>query len=303
MVQRNPDVVGAIVARFQRSELAEGPKYLINYVRARHKNVAIFLGVHGGVRTKKDPLTFEERAIMVRQSIRRKLTILPLNDNPISHIFWARNLDALIQKTFPGRNAILYGSRQSFIPQYEEYEGRRFKTRFVEPRYEDSGTSHREKIVFPHTRSGREAIIFDQLHRPDYVYSTSDLAITNTPADEVLVIRKKQHEGFFSFMGGHVEREDGNGQTAALRERKEEILGIDVGQAHFICNEIIEDPRYRGTKDAVLTGFYRSEFLGGTPAHGDDADEVAWVKRFMLPQILVPWHRKLGAELNAHWNA
>jgi len=304
MLRRSPDVVGVIVARFQRSFLGDGPKYLINYVRERHRDVLIVLGVHGGVRTVKDPLTFKEREVMVRQSIRRKLTIVPLNDNPISHIFWSRNLDDLIGRTFPGRDAVLYGSRQSFLPQYEEYTARRFKTRHVRPRFEDSGTSHREQLLSPRTRAGREALIFAELHRPNFVYSTSDLAITNHQTDEVLLIGKTIHEGFLSFAGGHVEKSDGNGQTTALREgNREEVRGIRIGEAEYVCDEVIHDPRYRRTNDAVHTGFYKAEFLGGVPTPGDDADLVQWVKRSALSEVLVPWHRNLGATLNAQWNA
>jgi bifunctional NMN adenylyltransferase/nudix hydrolase len=133
--------IGVIVARFQVSKLHEGHLHLIKYVPARHQSVLVVLGVHGGVRTKENPLTFAEREYMVRETIEHlyaaarhhSLAVLPLNDNPISHRFWCRDLDALIREKFPDREAVLYGSRNSFLAQYRQYQDRAFSAHEVPP--------------------------------------------------------------------------------------------------------------------------------------------------------------------------
>ena len=303
MLQRSPDVVGVIVARFQVDKLHDGHKYLIDHVRARHKDVLIVLGVHGGVRTKKDPLTFAEREIMVRQSMQRKLRIKPLNDNPISHVFWARNLDALIQREFPGRRAVLYGSRNSFIEQYLEFEGHAFRTRYVKPHYMHSGSFIRANIQPVRTKAGRAAVIYAEEHRPDFIYSASDLVIEDPITGNVLVIGKRIHEGLFSFMGGHAMKTDRNGAETVVRERTEEIRGIEIGEARYIGNATIHDPRYRGTDDDVMSTLYHANYLGGTPEPDDDADSVHWIKPLDFDEALVPWHRPLGRLFVEHKNA
>lgn len=111
MIRRSSTSVGIIVSRFQVEKLHKGHIALINYVRERHEDVVIMLGVHGGVRTQFDPLTFTERKIMVQQSVRCKLIILPMPDHPFSHDIWSENLDNLIAETYPGRETIIYGSR------------------------------------------------------------------------------------------------------------------------------------------------------------------------------------------------
>lgn len=134
------------------------------------------------------------------------------------------------------------------------------------------------------------------------MYSTSDLAIVDYKADKVILIGKKIHSGLLSFIGGHAEKKDTDGRVVAVREGSEEVKGIVIGTPVFIGTKTIDDPRYRGSPDGVMTTFYRAPFISGTPENGDDADYVHRINRSDLGKVLVPWHQPLGEILNNNWS-
>ena len=292
--------VGVIVARFQVPELHAGHRWLLSEVFKRHHDVLIALGARKSVRNRLYPLTFEEREIMIRQAFpEQTCAVKPVYDHPFSHVEWSTQLDVLIKETFPGQEAILYGSRGSFIPKYAGS----FPTCELVSTLPDNGTAHRETLVFPHTRDARAAIIYEMQHRHPFMYSTSDLAIIKRVGERVLLIGKKQHHGLLSFPGGHAEKSDGNGIMVAEREGLEEVLGVTFGPLTYLGTVGIDDPRYRGTPDGVMTTFYRADYHGhgGAITPGSDADSVTWVSREALSRVLVPWHQPLGTLLNEKW--
>lgn len=286
--------------RLQWKRLHPGWIHLIEYACARHEQVMIALGDHGGVRTRNNPLSVEERIMMVRQTLPHlpDLIIKPIKDDPISNVRWSRRLDNLLEQTFgENRWPVLYGSRDSFIPEYKGI----YTTVEVEPLEEHRGTHLREALEFPHTEDARAAIIWDQQHRRSYVYSTTDVAIRDPKSGKVLCIGKNHHGGLLSFVGGHTEKSDGNGKVGALREQGEEVEGIETTDPVLIGNEIIEDPRYRGTEDGVSTSFFVADYIEGEPKANDDADYTEWVDPAEFEKVLVPWHRKLGRLYNEHF--
>ncbi len=288
----NQKPIGVIVARFQVADLHSGHKHLITHVIERHEDVLIVLGIRTGVRTKRDPLTFEERKFMIEQSIpEHKFVIIPHEDHPHSSDQWSKNLDELITKTFPNREAVLYGARNSFIPYYST---KKFKTEEVVPIYLDSGTEVRKSTIFPHTYEAREAIIWELENRHPFMYSTVDLAIVDKKFKRVLLIGKKSHDKKFSFVGGHVGKGDAHAINTVIRESGEEVPGVEIGEINYIDSIAIDDPRYKGTPDGVMTTFYVAKYLKGDPTPGGDADFVKWVSYDELIDILVPWHKPLG---------
>lgn len=290
--------IGVIVARFQVPKLHAGHIHLVSHVCEKHADVLIVLGYHGGVRTKLNPLTFEERRVMLGQTFpNQPFVIEKLQDHPYSSAAWSRNLDALVEEKFPGRSATLYGSRRSFIPYYSG----KYLTVEVQPIFNNSGTATRQELAFPHTEDARAAIIWDQEHRRSYMYSTSDLAIVRSDTQEVLLGGKKSFDGLLSFIGGHAEKKDTGARSVATREGGEEVVGITIGDPVYVDSITINDPRYRGTEDGVMTNFYRAEYWGGQPKPSDDITTVCWVPRHKLKDILVPWHQPLGDLLNTHW--
>lgn len=286
--------VGVVIAKFQVPQLHLGHIHLVSHVRERHEDVLILIGYYPGVRNKKYQLTVGERIAMVEQTfLGQGFTVLPLIDNPLSSKKWSEDLDVLIKKTFPGRDAVLHGSRDSFIPYYSGV----FQTAEVAPVYEDSGTLWRAATEFPHSVDARRAIIWDQEHRPPFIYATSDLAVVDRENKRVLLIGKKAHGGLLSFVGGHAEKSDGSAAKTARREADEEIPGTRIGGMVYVDSITIDDPRYKGTPDGVMTTFFWTPYLSGIPVPGDDADSVHWVDYDKLVDSLVPWHRPLGEVL------
>ncbi len=294
IVSNNPDnkPIGVVIAKFQVAKLHLGHIHLISHVRERHKDVLILIGYYPGVRNKRYQLKVDERIAMVEQTfLGQNFTVMQLRDNPISSVLWSEALDALIQEKFPGRKAVLYGSRDSFIPYYSGI----FPTAEVAPVYDDSGTQWRAATEFPHSEDARRAIIWDQEHRPPFIYSTADLAIVDSKNRKVLLIGKKIHDGKLSFVGGHVDKTDATAEDTARREAEEEILDLRFGILVYVGSITIDDPRYKGTDDGVMTTFFVAEYIKGDPRPGDsDADSVQWVSYDDLLDILVPWHQPLG---------
>lgn len=283
--------IGVIVARFQVAKLHNGHIAMISEVLKDHKEILIVLGVRAGMRTRRDPLTFNERVAMIEESLPEiRFTFRQLQDNPISSDLWSQNLDALIDEAFPGRGASLFGGRDSFIPHYSG----KFQTREISQIFPDSGTLARQALEAPLTYDARVALIREMESRPPLMFSTSDLAIVDRTKRQVLLIGKKSHSGKFSFVGGFAEKSDASAVDVARREGREEVLGIGVSMPVYVGAISIKDPRYNGTPDGIMTSFFHADFLGGEPFPGDDADSTHWVPFHELIETLVPWHKPLG---------
>lgn len=298
MATSNQLPVGGLVARFQGQRLHPGWIGIIDQVLGHHAEIVIMLGVHGGLRTKQDPLTFHEREHMIRESFPgNNITIIPLPDNPISSARWSRNLDKAISALHPKRDIVLYGSRDSFIPSYTG----RFKTCSVSPTIKYSGTELRRTASMPTTEEGRAGIIHAINTRPDLAYSTVDVAIMHRRRAQVLLIGKSVFDELLAFPGGFLDPTDESHAHAALRERNEEVLGIETGPLTWVGQTKMNDPRYRNSTDGTHTTLFVTDYNGGTPRCGDDAESIGWINRSDLSNVLVPWHKPLAKMLEAHW--
>ena len=108
--------IGVVVARFQVHKLHEGQKNLLDMVYKNHKKVIIFLGVSVISGTKNNPLDFASRKAMIQEAY-PKAVVLQLKDNR-SDAKWSQSLDTEIKTPYGDLSAVLYGSRDSFIPYY-----------------------------------------------------------------------------------------------------------------------------------------------------------------------------------------
>lgn len=290
-------VPAVLPVKFSVEELTDGHRKMIAFTRDRHDDDDILFALgHNGFsspRSTKYHLRVEEREAMIRQTYPGvPFKIMPLEDNPISEAFWSQDLDDLVVQVFGARQAILYGGRDSF---YAKYTTKKYNFCEVPETPNVSGTAQRKELVLPLTRDARAALIHDQDHRHPFVYATSDLAIYDRRSGAVLCGLKKKFRGFVTFIGGHVEKRDGNLIVTCRREGGEELAGIEFGALEYIASEVIDDPRYRDTKDAVATTFYKAPYIGGVTTGSDDIDDgVEWVMPEDLERRLVPWHRKLG---------
>lgn len=302
MWQSSEKAVGVIVARFQVADLHAGHRYLIEQTRCNFPKTFIVLGEHGGLRTERNPLTFQERELMIRESYPgADLDIDRLRDHPFCHLRWSDWLDELIQKRYPGEKAVMIGSRNSFLGAYTGKHEKRECTAIDEK----SGTEQRQNIKYSSGMNARAAIIFHEMNRHATAYSAADIAIVDDEHERVLAITKHWFDGLYSLPGGFVDPEkDSCDEDTARRERGEELLNI-VTSDHYEqlgARIRVEDPRYRDSKDKIYTTLFCTSYQGGVPTPGDDAKGARWMSRSELDKLIVPWHKPQIERIKARWN-
>ncbi len=288
MKSKRSSAVGVVVGRFQVSELHAGHRHLLNEVYRKHKKVIIAIGSRAGQPTKRDPLDYELRRTML-QKLYPRAVIRPIFDHT-SNCAWCKRLDNLIEDTFPNQSAVLYGSRDSFVRAYVG----KFPTKFVRSVSAVSGTSLRENIakVPKGSKLFREGAIYVTANRHPVTYPTVDVAILRD--DEVLLGGKMIDGGKLRFIGGFVDPADQSLEKAARREASEEVKNAVIGNFLFMGSSRINDYRYRGSGDGIVTSFFKAQFYDGNPKPGDDIDWLTWVKVSKIRNKLIPSHRPLG---------
>lgn len=292
-IVKSRKVIGGIVGRFQVHELSRGHIHLFKQVLARHQKIIIFLGCRRGMATKPDPLNFDLRVMMLKLCLGklcRRMTFAPIYDQ-YSNSVWSRKLDEQIEEQIPGKQVILYGSRMSFIPKYKG----KFETVELKSIKSPSGTMLRDALakINKGSREFLAGVIYSVMTRYDLVYPTVDVAIINRKAHMVLLGRKDKDMGRLRFPGGFIDVEDKSAEDACLRERGEEVKRIVVAKPVYIGTAKIDDERYRGTGDGIMTTFYSVEFVRGKPSHGDDLNGIEWVRYEDITKKIVRTHRPL----------
>ncbi|CAN5890358.1 NUDIX hydrolase [soil metagenome] len=123
------------------------------------------------------------------------------------------------------------------------------------------------------------------------VFATVDVVIE---FNGKLLLGRKASQEKFRFVGGFADPAlDNSYEDAARREAKEET-SLDVSTVKYLGSTRIDDPRYRGTEDCVITHLFLAEEWEGTPAASDDIAEVKWfMKEEIQPSTFVDEHRVL----------
>lgn len=283
-------VIGVIVARFQVPFLHEGHRYIIDYVLERHETVLVVLGVSYAM-TDRNPLSFEMRKGMLESCYPGKLTIVPSDSLPSSYEERSRKIDEIIKGTFPDCNAVVYGSRDSFIHTYKGF----FEKREVPTVFSGSATEIRQNIGIINSSDFRSGVIYSAVHRKRIGYPTVDVAILNSASQQVLLVGKKEEEGKFRFPGVFFDPEvDGSYEDAGIRCVEKEILTIKTSYPTLIKSHKIDDWRFRKTHDGVITILMRVEYISGVPVVGKGIDNVCWVDFADISSVLVECHKPLG---------
>jgi bifunctional NMN adenylyltransferase/nudix hydrolase len=290
--------VGVIVARFQVAALHQGHRNLIEYALSQCERVLIVLGIPGSLPTNRNPLEFSMREAMVREAY-PAVEIVGLNDQ-LSDEYWSKTLDLMIEERCHGCDVILYGSRDSFFSAYSGH----LKIEEFASLCGENGTSAREQIagrrdVTPDFRAG---IIYREETRMPHIYVTVDVAVINEQG-EVLLAGKEREQGKLCFIGGFVDVSDASLVAAASRELYEEAGGIEVGGESgfvYVGSTLIDDWRYNGSKDCVMTNFFVTTYLFGAPQPSDDIDSLQWVPIEKIGEVLTEYHLPLAKMLKAH---
>jgi bifunctional NMN adenylyltransferase/nudix hydrolase len=276
MKKLNETEIGVIIGRFETPYLHEGHTGLLNHVTDIHSDVIVFLGISTIQNSKRNPLDFQTRKKMIQNQY-PDVTILPLRDNRCD-VKWSNQIDNAIETCFIDKNAILYGSRDSFIPHYHGKN----KIEEFEPVDSHNATEIREFVAktVEDSEDFRAGVIYGIYKQRPVTYPTVDVVVID--GDNILLARKP-NETLFRFVGGFVDRSDVNWESAARRELYEEtkLSALDMT---YICSQAVEDWRYAKEESGIMTTLFAT-FLWDQMGRPEASDDVAEVKWFNLKDL------------------
>jgi len=293
----NPEeyTCGVLVGRFQVAKLHDGHRALIDKVVSHHKKVVIFLGVPRKSGSKSNPLPFAARKLMIQEEY-PNIVILPLQDMR-SDSDWSKQLDNLVTQPYGNQKFLLYGSRDSFI---SHYSGRFDTTELITDIFY-SGTQARKLISeeIGASEDWRAGVIHATYDRYPVTYPTVDIIPyqINPEGGGKILLAQKPNETKWRMVGGFVDRTDSNWEAAAKRELFEEVGQIEVGNMEYVTSGQVDDWRYNGCEDGIMTTVFKCKYVFGTPKPNDDIHAVKWFTTDELTydyrrDIIVPEHIK-----------
>jgi len=294
--------IGVIVGRFQVPDLHEGHLEMINAVREQHRKVLILVGSTPGILvTRNNPLDYHTRMLMLREAY-PDISIMPVNDMPNDDL-WSEMVDEKIHEAFGIGGAILYGSRDGFIPYYT---GKHPVIELEETR-SISGTEIRKAIsdeVRVHSEF-RRGVVYAAFNKHPVMYATVDIAVIDFVKHRIVLGRKKGDlTGKYRFPGGFVDpRKDKALEHAARREAREE-LDCEISQVpEFVGSTLIDDWRYRSELDKIMTSVFIAQYIYGSITGSDDLSEAKWfsLEDFDM-NVLLPQHRVIMEMVQTHLN-
>ncbi len=291
--------IGVIIGRFQIHELHEAHKEMIGEVLKRHEKVILFLGVSPTLSTRRNPLDFRSRKLMIEEAFNKDIIILPINDRKSNKI-WSDQVDTKIREVESIGSVVLYGSKDSFIPYYEG----KFDTIELVPKSMVNASDVRKEISkrVERTKEFRAGVIYSTYNTYPTVHPVIDVAIMNENETEVLLGRKKDEE-LFRFVGGFTDVTDKSYEQTVRREAQEET-GLTVGDVKYICSTRVDDWRYRSNNErSVMTTFFKAKKMFGHAEPNDDIVEVKWHQVYTLrTSDVVGEHKRLLDALKENLN-
>ncbi len=231
----------------------------------------MFLGVPIISSTKQNPLDFATRREMLLEKY-PNIIVLPLKDMRSDEL-WSKNLDSQISTPFGELSALLYGSRDSFIPYYK---GKYTTTELITDTFY-SGTEVRNQVSKEILSSSdfRAGVIHANYAQRPVTYPTVDIVAYNDKGQ--ILLGKKPNETKYRFIGGFVDRTDKSCEDAAKREFSEETGGCEIGDLQYVSSGQINDWRYAGEEDGIMTTLFIGKFVFGSIQPSDDIESLHWL--------------------------
>ncbi len=296
-MKKNYDV-GVVIGRFQTHIPHEGHIGLLKHVTTKHSKVIIFLGVSSVLGSKRNPLDFPTRKAMIQALpfINESVVILPIADCK-SNTVWSLNLDLKIKEVFPTNSAVIYGSRDSFIPYY----GGNNDTCELEPEVYFAAGDIRKQISNKVLESSefRAGVIYANYN----TYPTAYPVVDGIILDERnrILLGRKQDEDKYRVIGGFVDPTDDSYEHALRREIREETC-IEVDDIRYLGSTKVDDWRYKNETDrGMVSAFYTCKYIFGTPTPKDDIVELRWfILIDALTADIVSGHKELLNKYSKH---
>lgn len=277
---------GIIIGRFQVFELNEIHEKLIASVQERHERVVIFLGSNPAP-SLHNPMDFELRVLMFNDRYGDDIQVEEMPDLPDDRI-WSQELDRRILELRLDSEVTLYGTEEGFINRYTG----RHRTNVLEVKEEDFPENPQMEAI-ENLRDFRAGIIYANLRRFPTVYPTVDVAVFRHDWSELLLARKA-NETKYRLPGGFTDPTDESFEDAALRELGEECGEITIDELTYLGSCRIDDWRYRGSWDTIMTHLYACELAEGEPEPSDDIAELRWFDtKKLIEDSFISEHRPL----------
>jgi bifunctional NMN adenylyltransferase/nudix hydrolase len=287
--------IGAIIGRFQDEDLHLGHRHLIDAVMRRHARCVIILGVNPGMPTERNPMGFEPRYWMIKDKYPQMPVVFV--DDRKSDQKWSLAIDAAIESVHGSGPAILYGSPKD--NSLGSYSGAH-STEEIPALGTFSGTEARAKLEdLPTSRDFRRGLILAARGRFPTAYPAVDAALwrVENSVAEVLLGRKAD-EDEWRFPGGFVDPADQCLEDAVRRELTEETMrspgDYQFGKPVYVASHKVDDWRYRGSRDGIVTSLWACAFQQGRrPVANDDLEAVAFYSLAEASKVVAAEHAPL----------
>ena len=279
-------MLSVIIGRFQTPCFHQGHLELINAAQNLSENVLVLIGCTSAVGTDKNPLNFETRKRLFENKM--LCEIKPLYDMFSDHD-WSNQIDKIIDD-LGFKEATIFGGKDNSIEGY--YHGKH-KVKIINDVGVHSATALRKAVGMSNPRPSedfRAGIIYAAENRYPIVYSTVDVIVKN---DNKYLVGKKGDK--YCFVGGFVDPSDNTLQAAAIRELKEETGITDFGDIDYCGSIKIDDVRYKGTKDSIMTHCFlvRNARDLENEIQDKEFEYFVWATKEELEELLHDFHKPL----------
>lgn len=278
-----------LVGRFQVFEINALHEKMIKSLLKKYSRLVVFI-TSNPAPSDINPLEWELRRSMFEEHFGDILELGEMPDLPDDRI-WSQELDRRIMQLKPEGEVVIFGSLENMVKRYSgKYTAKKMEVN-LDKLFE---TIEVNDIISP--RDFRAGIFYATYRKFPTVYPTVDIAVFRNKGKEILLGRKT-NELKYRLPGGFSDPSDFSFEDAALRELEEECGEIEIENLYYLGSVNIDDWRYRGSMDSVVTHLFACEYIEGEAVAQDDLAEVKWFEFEKLTTNHFVYEHKMVFEL------